>query len=169
MKEWTQQQIDALLSCPKRITTKPRRQMLSERGSKRNGMDLESEDGQHRFRAFMRINESFPENFSIGLEYIAEEPGGGFCLIRCNGPHEGTPTTGSSTPSHHAGYHVHRARADNLEQGFRAERGAEMTKEYGSYPEALRYFLRVCCIQDAEAHFKDDLELRLFPETDHGG
>lgn len=169
MKEWTQSEIDALLACPKRITTNPRRQMLSERGSKRNGMDLESVDGQHRFRAYMRINETFHENFSIGLEYIGAEPGGGFHLIRCNGPHEGTATTGPSSPSHHAGYHVHRARADNLEQGFRAERGAEMTNEYGSYREALAYFLRVCGIQGGDAHFKDDLETLPYPETDHGG
>ncbi len=169
MKEWTQTEIDELLACPKRITTNPRRQMSSERGSRRNGMELESTDGRHRFRAFMRINEAFPENFSIGLDYVAEEPGGGFCLMRCNGPHEGPAGTGPQPPSHHAGYHVHRARADNLDQGLRAERGAETTKDYGSYGEALRHFLKACNIQSAEAHFKDDLEKSLFDEADHGG
>jgi len=81
VREWTQGEIDELIACPKRITVKPRRQMAVERGSKRNGMELESLDGEHRFRAFMRINVDFPENFSIGLDYIGEEPGGGFCLI----------------------------------------------------------------------------------------
>lgn len=77
--------------------------------------------------------------------------------------------TGPQPPSHHAGYHVHRARADNLDQGLRAERGAETTKDYGSYGEALRHFLKACNIQSAEAHFKDDLEKSLFDEADHGG
>jgi hypothetical protein len=138
VKEWTQSEIDELLALPKRITSHPRRQMVSERGSKRNGMELESTDGKHRFRAFMRINEAFPENFSIGLDYIGEEPGGGFCLIRCNGPHEGpAPAAGQGEPSHHAGFHVHRARADNLELGLRAEKDAVMTKS--TAPTVRRY------------------------------
>ena len=172
MKEWTQGEIDGLVSCPKRITASPRREMVSERGSKRNSMELESADGEHRFRAFMRINEAFPENFSIGLDYIGAEPGGGFCLIRCNGPHEGAAAeVDQSGPGHHAGFHIHRAKAENLDQGFRAEKGAEMTKEYASYREALSYFLKECCIEGAGTHFKTELDpqQQMFDETEHGG
>lgn len=169
MKEWTQDEIDALVSCRKRITKGPHRKMLLDRGSKRNGMELESTDGEHRFRAFMRINEAFGENFSIGLDYIGSEPGGGFCLIRCNGPHEGAAIAGDPPgPNHHTGFHIHRARAENLDQGFRAEKGAEMTTDYGSYKEALSYFLRVCGIENARSHFADEVEPGLFGEAEHG-
>jgi hypothetical protein len=153
---YTQEQLEGLIACPKKITVPPKKQMAAERGSRRNGMELVSTDEKHRFRAFMRINEEFHENFSIGLEYLPAEPGGAVCLIRCNGPHEGVDGSGpggTGTPNHHFGYHVHRARADNLENGLRAERGAEPTKEYGSYAEALRYFLKTCGVQGAEEYF----------------
>lgn len=174
MSDWTQAQLDALIVCPKRITVPPKAKMAAERGSLRNGMELASADDKHRFRVFMRINEAFPENFSIGLVVLAKDAEGvvEIHLIRCNGPHEGpvepagTPT---GVPNWHFGYHIHRAKADNLDSGLRAERGAETTKEYGSFQEALAYFLKTCGVQGCEAYFKDLMEPRLFDQTESPG
>lgn len=154
MRPWTQDELDTLVSCPKVIRTPPKRKLAPDRGSRRNDMTLESADGRHRFHVFMRINDAFPENFSIGLRLLADESTGeSITLLRCNGPHEGTGAA-SERPvaSHHHGFHVHRARAENIEQGFEPAHGAETTTAYGSYEEALRYFLSTCQVQGAEDH-----------------
>lgn len=55
----------------------------------RNDMELESLDGNHGFRAFMRQSLEFTEDFSVGLEYLPKDEPGRFCLVRCNGMHGG--------------------------------------------------------------------------------
>ncbi len=73
------------------------------------------------FRAFLRRNEDFPENFSIGLVFLPGDGSGELTLLRCNGPH-GT-TNESFDPDHpHVDYHVHRAGAALLEAGLRPEK-----------------------------------------------
>ena len=42
MKTYSQEEIDSLISCPKVIAEPPKREMRSERGSKRNNMELRS-------------------------------------------------------------------------------------------------------------------------------
>ena len=68
MKTYTQTEIDELIHCPKVIMDPPRKEMRLDRGSRRNDMGLASENGKRRFSVFMRVNEAFRENFSIGLE-----------------------------------------------------------------------------------------------------
>ena len=87
MKQYTQNELDDLISCEKEIYDPPKQDMREERGSRRNNMGLRSLDGSREFSVFMRINEDFPENFSIGLEYHPQEERGSICLLRCNGPH----------------------------------------------------------------------------------
>ena len=87
MKNYSQGEIDGLITCKKRITDPPRKEMKADRGSLRNDMQLESLDGKMEFAVFMRINERFPENFSIGLNFIPRDEPGSFCLLRYNGPH----------------------------------------------------------------------------------
>jgi len=141
VKVFSQEELDNLISCPKVITDAPRRQMRLERRHKRNDMRLRSADGDLEFTVFMRINEDFQENFSIGLIHVPREERGSLCLFRCNGPH-GDFLGGSGPPGSHFQYHVHRAKVGNLEAGLRAEHGATLSREYASYRDALTFFLR---------------------------
>lgn len=161
MTEHTQERLDELIACPKTIVDPPRREMREERGSRRNEMRLVSADGKDEFVAYMRINVKFEENFSIGLDYCPKDVTGRFCLLRCNGPH-GEWTNDLIEPHPHFGYHVHRANADNMERGMKSEAGAEVTKEYASYPEALKFFLKICNVADAQRHFPGVDQMNLF-------
>lgn len=87
VKKYSQGDLDELIACPKRIIEPPRKEMKSERGSLRNDMQLESLDGKFGFAVFMRINERFPENFSVGLNVVPKNEPGSFCVLRYNGPH----------------------------------------------------------------------------------
>jgi hypothetical protein len=154
MSDLTQEEIDRLIRCPKVISDPPRKEMAEDRGSLRNNMKLTAKAGQAEFFAFMRRNADFSENFSIGLEYCPRDGSGRICLLRCNGPHGGW-IDDFHDPDPHFRYHIHLARAENIEAGFRAERGAEVTKEYASYQEALRYFVRRCQIGEAGKYFPE--------------
>lgn len=87
MKNYSELDIDRLISCPKLIVEPPKKQMRLERGSLRNDLGLHSVDGDLSFAVFMRINETFRENFSIGLTHSPSDEPGELCLLRFNGPH----------------------------------------------------------------------------------
>jgi hypothetical protein len=151
---YSQDEIDSLISCPKVITEPPKKDMRPERGSRRNNMTLRSKDGDLEFTVFMRINEDFHENFSIGLNFSPKDERGTLPLLRCNGPH-GDFVGGPPSPQSHFRYHVHRAKAENIVAGLRAERGAELTEGYGSYREALVFFLKEVNIVNAGEYFPE--------------
>ena len=48
-------------------------------------MKLQSKDGEHDFSVFMRVNQRFPEIFSVGLIYHPKDDPKKICLLRCNG------------------------------------------------------------------------------------
>jgi len=103
---------------------------------------------------FMRINDDFPENFSIGLNYSPRDERGTLCLLRCNGPH-GDFIGASPAPQSHFRYHVHRAKAENMEAGLKAECGGEPTKGYASYKDALAFFLNEINVINALEYFPE--------------
>lgn len=138
MSTYTDEQLEALVQCLKLIVDPPAVKMKSERGSKRNGMVLQSQDGNHRFRVFMRQSEDFEENFSIGLDYLPKDASGSFCLLRCNGKHNG-----HQAHPHHLSFHVHRVKADDVNNGNKQERHIEVTTEYAAYRDGLAYFLKL--------------------------
>ncbi len=82
----TAEEINFLVHCPKIIEEAPKKEMRVDRGSRRNDLRLRTKDGQAAFHVFIRQNEKFPENFSIGLDYLPQD-GGRVPLLRCNGPH----------------------------------------------------------------------------------
>lgn len=98
MKTWTQEELDALIACGKRTLDPPRKSMREESGSLRNEAMLESVDGLYTFRVFIRQNVKFPENFSVGLDFVPRDEPGSVCLLRCNGP-MGRISCGPTTPS----------------------------------------------------------------------
>ncbi|MBI5526713.1 MAG: hypothetical protein HY897_10310 [Deltaproteobacteria bacterium] len=101
-----------------------------------------------KFHVFMRINEKFQENFSIGLEYVPSDEPGNIVLLRFNGPHGEHVLY-----PHHAHYHIHEAKVDAIAAGLKPERYAVVTTDYASYPEALAAFLRRINLGDADRHF----------------
>jgi hypothetical protein len=159
LREYSKEEIERLIGMPKQIVEAPKKKWRSESGSRRNDMTLRSEDGGLEFAVFMRINEKFAENFSIGLEYLPKDEPGRFCLLRCNGPH-GLFIGGPDLPSHFL-YHVHKAKPENIKEGRRPEWGGEAVKDYASFEEALGYFLKRINAANADEHFPDSSQLCL--------
>ncbi len=141
---YSQTELDYLITCPKRITDPPRREMKMEEGYSRNDFRAESMEGGHCFYVFLRRNERFPENFSIGLDY--DPPiGGRVALLRVNGPHG--DYNRSFDPAHpHSDTHVHWVNAEDVELGIQKLRRAKAVKEYASFEEAVWYFLKLARI-----------------------
>lgn len=163
METYSPDDIMRLISCKKKTVQPPKKDMKLERGSFRNDMTLESEDGTERFSAFMRKNQAFAEDFSIGLRYCPKE-GQSFNLFRCNGPH-GQHIDLQVEPENHYTYHIHQALADTVNEGNLSERHATVTDGYASYEEALNYFIKAVGIVDADEHFpKHALRLPLFED-----
>jgi len=129
-------ELTRLIGCEKRITQTPKREMRTEGQMQRNEMELESLEGKHAFRVFMRQSLQFAENFSIGMDYLPKDEPGSFCLLRCNGRHGG-----HKVHPHHLHCHIHHSRAEDINAGLRVERHIEPTTEYAAFRDALRYFL----------------------------
>jgi hypothetical protein len=157
----TDAEINELIHCPKMIDRPPRREMTLEGQKLHNDFYVRAISGSARFHVFMRRHRDFPENFSVGLEYLPEDGTDRFIIFRCNGPHHAIPS--EPIPGHHDFYnHIHQATEENLERGLRAERDACITEDYLSYDSALYYFLRECSISGAEAYFPKATEMSLF-------
>lgn len=156
MREYTDKEILDLISCAKEVHDPPRKSMKVERGSQRNDMILRSLDDKLTFRVFMRINEHFPENFSIGLEFVPSDEPGSITLLRYNGPHGE-----HVTEPRHTTHHIHVAKADLVNSGMRAEREIRQAN-YGSYKDALWQFLKEINLTDAGKYFPQNPQAVLF-------
>jgi hypothetical protein len=144
MKEYTQEELEGLISCPKIIVDPPKREMMSENRYLRNSMRLESEDSEYIFSVFLRKSSKFSEDFSVGLIFHPIDQAESVDLIRCNSKHPG-----KSDPVHFQ-FHIHWIVADDLNNGIRKLRNRKTTKEYGSFEEAIQYFSRLVKIKDAD-------------------
>ena len=142
---YTDDDLDQLICCPKRITAPPRKELRIQGQMLRSELELESLDGQHAYRAYIRQSRQFAENFSVGMDYQRKDEPGSFCLIRCNGMHGG-----HKVHPHHLTCHVHRSKADDVNAGLRAERHIEPTGEYAALRDALRFFLLKVNVQSVD-------------------
>ncbi len=165
MKNYRQQQLEDLISCAKVITRPPGRQMSLDRGSWRNDMELRAEHGDERFEVFLRRAEALPENFSIGLVWCPREDPERVCLIRCNGPH-GDFTGDIPAPVPHFSHHIHLATEAAIAAGEKPERSASPTDRFGSFEEAIAFFIDRCNIAGYWKHFP---QARLLPLYDKLG
>ena len=68
---YSDHELMALISCPKMIWEAPKREMKLIGADWRKDMKLVSEGVAGQFLVFMRRNDDFPENFSIG--YISTQ------------------------------------------------------------------------------------------------
>jgi hypothetical protein len=137
-----------LIVCPKEVTEKPSANYRIDRSYRRKDFTCSSIDGTHLFKAFIKVNEEFIENFSVGLTYLAKDGTGSLILMRCNGrhgPHAIWP--------HHNTFHIHFLDEESLVSGVYAERHIEETSEYTNVEEATWYFVNKVGILNPNKYF----------------
>lgn len=114
------------------------------------------------FTVFIRQNDKFIENFSIGLRHKTKDRTlGTITLLRYNGPH-GESSRG---PGGHFGRpHIHRVTARELVEGNREpqERHRDMTDRYSTFEEALSVFFRDIAASNYLDYFRELRQLELF-------
>ena len=160
--ELSQAEIDALISCGKDITDPPRRETRLSRGHRRNEMLLRSREGGEEFQLFIRENERFPENFSVGLNYLPAGGGKPFPLVRCNGAHGDFNRARSGNP--HCQYHVHTVSAQLIAEGKDPLGNASPTSAYASLIGAVRYLCQLAGVSGYELHFPEHVQAPLWTE-----
>lgn len=153
----TDQQIQDLISCPKKITSRePAKDYQEESRHRRCDLGLVSaEEISGTFTVFIRQSAEFIENFSIGLRYLANDPTlGTVTLIRYNGPHG---ETSRDPDGHYAKPHIHRITASELQSGNAQpqERDREITDRYSTFERGLAVFFQDTHIGNFEDHFPD--------------
>ena len=160
----TDQDIVNLIRTPKVIGIKtPASAYRQEHGHKRCDMDLQAtSDDMKKFVVFIRQNDKFIENFSIGLRYqTGDNDLRTITLTRYNGPHG---ETSRYSDDHYAKPHIHRITASDIASGSTQpqERHREITDRYMTYQQALRTVFADIGVTNYEAYFPELLQARLF-------
>jgi hypothetical protein len=153
---YTDDEIEYLITCPKKITEPPKKGLVSLNGCLRKNMTLISVEEEHEFFVFIRINEDFSENFSVGLIYKSPFDGSEIQLFRCNGPHgphEVFP--------HHQKPHIHIAKAEFLNQERKEPWNISLSNDYYSYEEAIVYFIKKCNIMNVDKYLPTQIQKEL--------
>lgn len=160
MRNYSREEIDALIHCAKKIIEPYKYALRLTGGDYRGAFQLQSVETGERFEAFIRKNAAFEENFSIGLVHVPRDDREKLTLLRCNGPHgeylDSSHDMGSSPDpvTHHNLYHLHTATAESIAAGRKPEYGGQPTSEYAVYEEALRFFLREINVSNSGRFFQ---------------
>lgn len=152
--------INMLISEPKVIVSKPKKELKSEHYHMRDDFELTSLDGARKYKVFIRKNADFQENFSIGLRYFPADSSS-CTLFRCNGNHGEIVVNPLLPNENHFGYHTHQLTGKDFEEGL-PEPKLISSAPYASYEQALVYFCRLVNITDAEQYFGSQLQTSLF-------
>ncbi len=160
----TDQQILNLIGCPKIITKKePARGYREYNRHRRCDLELEFvDDSEAAFTVFIRQNNEFIENFSIGLRFQTNSPTlGAITLIRYNGPHG---ETSRDPDGHYARSHIHRITASELESGSvqPQETNREVTDRYSTFEQGLTVFFTDIRVTNFEDYYPGLLQGNLF-------
>lgn len=153
--------IEQLISCAKSFKHKkaPKKEEVLKDLNYLNWALLVN-DADQEFRMFTRRNSIFIENFSIGLDYLPRDGTTPIPLIRCNGQH-GDQLNRLKDDSHHNKFHVHHAIEQAFSAGLNPLMHADVTDEYGTFQEALAFFVRKVNIIGAEKYFDINPQSRL--------
>ena len=160
----TDHEIESLVRLPKNIVSKtPAVGYRNENLHRRCELELTASSSPDiEFTVFVRQNDKFIENFSIGLRHKTKDRTlGTITLVRYNGPHGET----SRGPGGHFGRpHIHRVTARELAEGNREpqERYRDMTDRYGTFEEALSVFFRDIAASNYLDYFGELRQLGLF-------
>ena len=149
MREYTQKELNHLISCPKIIDELPKNEMIMVKGSLCNDMRLRSIDEKHNFYVFMRKNLELQMNFSVGLIYKPGDHPEEIPLLRCNSCHGFIKDCISENP--HFNTHIHYINAEDLNSGIRKPNRKEITTDYTTFEGAVVCFLTKVNIQNVEA------------------
>ncbi len=155
--------IDELISCEKQIIEAPSRDFKEENRHRRRDMRLQDMGvGKRMFSVFIRPSLEFAEDFSLGLVYLSQD-GKRMTMIRYNGQHDQSNDPYDLEKKHFQ-YHIHRATAENLNNGRYAKHPASVTRDYASFEEATTEFLQVIGLRtgDISTHFPGMDSLPLF-------
>lgn len=153
----TQEQLDKLISCPKRITKPPKKGQQDAHVNKRSDFSVICDDTGEEFIVFVRYNTILTENFSIGLVWLNKNIGSSIIILRCNGLHGGNKNV-----EHHNVQHIHTLNIELAQNDIFKEDTVTITKEYSTLNDALFYFSRRCNIIGMEKHFPGMMSIPLF-------
>lgn len=157
-------EIESLVRLPKNIVSKtPAVGYRNENLHRRCELELTASSNPiTEFTVFIRQNDKFIENFSIGLRYKTKDRTlGTITLVRYNGPHGET----SRGPGGHFGRpHIHRVTARELAEGNREpqERHRDITDRYSTFEQALSVFFRDIAASNYLDYFGELRQLELF-------
>ena len=158
----TDDEIQALIVCPKTIIrAEPSNGYSSCNLNWKKKLQLGAGNKPHhrKFSVFIRQNEKFTENFSIGLQYKAGDKDlGEINLIRYNGPH-GVEGVDRSGDKHYSSPHIHRITAAWLQREITQPREQTITELYSTFDEALWEFAKYCNIANWQVYFPVQFEL----------
>ena len=160
----TDHEIESLIGLPKDIVSKtPAVGYRNENLHRRCELELTaSSSPDTEFTVFVRQNDKFIENFSIGLRYKTKDRTlGTITLLRYNGPHG---ETSRRLGGHFGRPHIHRVTARELAEGNREpqERYRDITDRYGTFEEALSVFFRDIAASNYLDYFGELRQLELF-------
>ena len=135
----TQAEIDALITCKKKITTKRFVFLVLER-SWQGTLAAESEiDGEIvRFKVFFRQSVKLEEKFSIGLKLIRDDTEEDINLARYNGIHQ--HVNKHSNGEIFDTFHKHFATEAAILKGIKAEHNAKLANYVNFKGAILRFF-----------------------------
>lgn len=149
--------ISELISCSKHAIKAERKAMYQEHRHKRNVITLISDDQQYTFKMFMRISTEFIEDFSVGLiwtnpaQFIGTNKN--IILLRCQGPHDSKMPLESD--AHHS-YHMHQMTEEDMKQKrYQKPSNSGITQDFGSFEQAILYFISKCAIIGMEEVIDD--------------
>jgi len=133
---YTDEFIDELITCPKKIVDNPK-EKEGRADFLKKSFGLASIDGVYKFNGFITQSLVFDENFSIGLVFNPKDEKGTITLLRCNGRHGGTEEF-----PHHAEWHIHYADAERINSGLKSEGKITSTKEYSTFESAIQFYIK---------------------------
>lgn len=87
----------------------------------------------------------FLRTFQLDWVYSPRQEKGSYEILRCNGPH------GEHKMSpHHVHFHIHKITTGAIESGLKEDCFIEITEEYTTYEDALRFFVKYINLKPAD-------------------
>jgi hypothetical protein len=155
----TDENIKEFVRCAKTIVCTEPKEMKSENGYFRQSLSLHSVKNDYQFKVFLRQNETFRENFSVGLIYCPVNFNQ-IHLFRCNGKHN---TKSFANEHYHIEYHCHWQSEKGIVDGKLSKPDKIIISDkYSTFKEAVAHFMQECNITNAEEYFGESLEQSLF-------
>lgn len=147
--------LESLLDAEKRIVTKePRNGFREEYNHLRADLELEAIAFKANFRMYLRQHKTFPENFSIGLDFTGTL--GETHLIRFNGAHK---RIDDPIDDHFYTFHIHIETGEK--DSMNKLRSIENTTEYSDFSSALSYAFDRLHIINASEYFPEVWQMTL--------